>query len=607
MDPVSEIKARLPIEQLVGQYVQMKPKGRNFVSLCPFHNDKHPSFLISPDKGIAYCFACNSGGDIFSFYQKVENVDFPQAIRELAERTGVALPKRGDAPIVDKDEKEQLRSCVEAAQKFFRKNLVSSELATKYLGKRGVPAALIETFGMGYAPDSFSDTYQYLLKEGFSRKEIIAAGLGIQKELSEERIYDRFRNRLMFPISDMQGRIVAFGGRTLGEDDAKYINSSEGPIYRKSGILFGLHLAREAIRENKRVVMVEGYFDVVACHKVGITNVVAVSGTALTEEHARILKRGADAVVLCLDADRAGQEAAERAFHILSKEGILVLAAEITAKDPDEAAQADAEDLKKRITDGAKPYLDLVLGQMRSQNLSRPEDRRNALQRVLKLLSALPTAVERQQYMAPFAALFGTTETALKEDLGRVVVTASQNSISGTAASVGARHAVPLPSSGKSFSPSPFSPAEISLGLFVLYPRLRNLLPELIAPEDPFGAALYEALKNSDQGTSDAVGALRGSKSSPQATMPLLAPEHQERLSVLLLFCEQHGFHEWSENLAAGEIRRNCQQANRTTILVKQRDVMAKLAVARKEGKTVEEAQLSTQYQQILKLSKMAG
>lgn len=592
MDPVSEIKARLPIEQLVGQYVQIKPKGRNFVSLCPFHNDKHPSFLISPDKGIAWCFACNSGGDIFSFYQKIENVDFPQAIRELAERTGVPLPKRGAEPVTDKDEKERLRSCVEAAQKFFRKNLASSELATKYLEKRGVPAALMETFGMGYAPDSFSDTYQYLLKEGFSRKEIIAAGLGIQKELSEERIYDRFRNRLMFPISDIQGRIVAFGGRTLGEDDAKYINSSEGPIYRKSGILFGLHMAREAIRENKRVVMVEGYFDVVACHKVGITNVVAVSGTALTEEHARILKRGADAVVLCLDADRAGQEAAERAFHILSKEGILVLAAELTAKDPDEAAQADAEDLKKRITDGAKPYLDLVLGQMRSQNLSKPEDRRHALQRVLKLLSALPTAVERQQYLASFAALFGTTETALKEDLGRVQTSPAQ------IADGGARHAVSLPSAvPASASKMLFSPAEIALGLFVLYPRLRNLLPELIAPEDPFGSALYEVLKNAQDAE---VGALHA-KPLP------LPPDHAERLSVLLLFCEQHGFHEWSENLAAGEIRRNCQQANRTTILVKQRDVMAKLVVARKEGKTVEEAQLSTQYQQILKLSKMAG
>lgn len=600
MDPVSEIKARLPIEQLVGQYVQMKPKGRNFVSLCPFHNDKHPSFLISPDKGIAWCFACNSGGDIFSFYQKVENVDFPQAIRELAERTGVPLPKRGAEPVTDKDEKERLRSCVEAAQKFFRKNLASSELATKYLEKRGVAAALMETFGMGYAPDSFSDTYQYLLKEGFSRKEIIAAGLGIQKELSEERIYDRFRNRLMFPISDIQGRIVAFGGRTLGEDDAKYINSSEGPIYRKSGILFGLHMAREAIRENKRVVMVEGYFDVVACHKVGITNVVAVSGTALTEEHARILKRGADAVVLCLDADRAGQEAAERAFHILSKEGILVLAAELTAKDPDEAAQADAEDLKKRITDGAKPYLDLVLGQMRSQNLSKPEDRRHALQRVLKLLSALPTAVERQQYLAPFAALFGTTETALKEDLGRVQTSPAQ------IADGGARHAVSLPSAvPASASKMLFSPAEIALGLFVLYPRLRNLLPELIAPEDPFGSALYEVLKNAQDAE---VGALHGSTTLTTGAKPLpLPPDHAERLSVLLLFCEQHGFHEWSENLAAGEIRRNCQQANRTTILVKQRDVMAKLVVARKEGKTVEEAQLSTQYQQILKLSKMAG
>ncbi|OGJ68280.1 DNA primase, partial [Candidatus Peribacteria bacterium RIFCSPLOWO2_01_FULL_53_10] len=501
-------------------------------------------------------------------------------IRELAERTGVALPKRSDAPIMDKDEKERLRECIEAAQKFFRKNFSSSDLAKKYVEKRGVPAELTETFGIGFAPDSFSDTYQYLLKEGFSRKEIIAAGMGIQKELSEERIYDRFRNRLMFPISDIQGRIVAFGGRTLGEDDAKYINSSEGPLYRKSSILFGLHLARESIRETRRVIMVEGYFDVVACHKVGIKNVVAASGTALTEEHARILKRGADAVVLCLDADRAGQEAAERAFLILSKEGIMVLAAEITAKDPDEAAQADAEDLKKRITDGARPYLEIALCRMREKNFARPEEKRSELQRTLKLLAALGTTVEREQYTSAFAAVFGTTETALKEDLGRVL----------------AGNVMPLrpiePTNAEHVTPpnaALFSPAQIALALFTLYPRLRKLLPELITPDDPFGAALHEALSKAGEGEA------------------ALLPEHAERLAVLLLFCEQHGFHEWSEGLAAGEIRKNCRQANRATILIKQRDVTAKLAAARKEGKTVEEAQLQTQYQQILKLSKMAG
>ncbi|TSC58766.1 MAG: DNA primase [Candidatus Peregrinibacteria bacterium Greene0416_62] len=579
MDPVSEIKARLSIEQLVGQYVQMKPKGRSFVSLCPFHNDKHPSFLISPDKGIAYCFACNSGGDIFSFYQKIENVDFPQAIRELAERTGVPLPKRSDAPIVDKDEKERLRECIDAAQKFFRRNLQSSDLATKYIEKRGVPTELIETFGIGFAPDSFSDTYQFLLKEGFSRKEIIAAGLGVQKELSEERIYDRFRNRLMFPISDVQGRIVAFGGRTLSEDDAKYINSSEGPLYKKSSILFGLHLAREAIRETKRVIMVEGYFDVVACHKIGIKNVVAVSGTALTEEHARILKRGADAVVLCLDADRAGQEAAERAFLLLSKEGIMVLAAEITAKDPDEAVQADAEDLKKRITDDARPYLELALFRMRGKNFSRPEEKRQELQRALTLLAALPTAVEREHYVASFAAIFGTTETALKEDLGRMLT-------GQTPPRIVLKHPM---TATVTAAPSLFSPAQIALALFTLYPKLRKFLPELIPPDDSFGAALHTAL------------------TAALESEPALSPEHAERLAVLLLFCEQHGFHEWSESLAANEIRNNCQQANRATILIKQRDVMAKLAIARREGKVTDEAHLSTQYQQILKLSKMAG
>lgn len=332
MDSVAEIKMRLPIEQLVAQYCQLTKKGRNFVCLCPFHNDSHPSLLVSPDKGIAYCFACRSGGDIFSFYQKIEGCDFPQAIRELAEKTWVKIQERPFMGAVKKDEKDRARECVHAALRLYRDHLKQSPAAQEYLRNRGVTQEQIEQFAIGVAPNSFSATYEELLKQGFSRKEILAAGLGIQKEIREERIYDRFRNRLMFPISDAQGNLVGFGGRTLGDDgssglttgSAKYINSSDGILFHKSGILYGMHHAKDAVREKGRALLVEGYFDVLACHRVGVTHTVATCGTALTAEHVKLLKRYTETVTLCLDSDQAGQDAMERAFLLLSKEGVHV-------------------------------------------------------------------------------------------------------------------------------------------------------------------------------------------------------------------------------------------------------------------------------------------
>ena len=254
MDSVAEIKARLPIEDLVRSYTQLTKKGKNYVGLCPFHNDTHPSFLVSPDKGICYCFPCQKGGDIFTFYQQIEHVDFPQALRDLAERVGVTLP---DAPKggPTKDEKERLRDCLDAACAHFKKLLASSP-AKDYLDKRGVTPEEIATFELGVSPVGFTDTYDYLLKAGYSRKEIVLSGLAIQKDLSNENPYDRFRNRLMFPIHDGQGRIIGFGGRTLGNDDAKYLNGAESPLYRKSSVLYGLHHALEAMREAKRVIVV---------------------------------------------------------------------------------------------------------------------------------------------------------------------------------------------------------------------------------------------------------------------------------------------------------------------------------------------------------------
>ncbi|MDD4627820.1 MAG: DNA primase [Candidatus Peribacteraceae bacterium] len=581
MDEVSEIKARLPIEQLVGQYCQLKKKGRNFVCLCPFHNDTHPSLLVSPDKGIAYCFACSKGGDIFKFYEEIEHVDFKQALHDLAEKTGVKLEERAGKPAMPKDEKERLRECLNAAQKFFRQQLTVMPVAQEYIRKRQVTPQEIEFFGLGFAPDSFSLTYDHLLKEGFSRSEIVAAGLGVQRDLADGRIFDRFRNRLMFPIWDHQGNLVAFGGRAIGEEDAKYVNSSDGPLYSKSQVLYGLNLGREAIREKNAVIMVEGYFDLLACHKVGCPHAVAVSGTALTEQHVKLLKRYAETAILCLDQDRAGRDAAERSFQLLAHEGFQVHVVSMAEKDPDEAAKANPVLLKQLLSDGGMPYLDFVLEEIGKGDVHSAQGKRAALQRVLPLIQSIVSSVEQTHYMGRVASTLGTTETALRDDLKRlptVTFTQKQETTDVTAV-----------------KSDQFSPLEIALGLFLLYPQHRSLLAELIEPHDGFPAALYRALKNVPEGEAWSLASLD------------LPQQEKERASILHLFCEVHGFTDWSDNLASREIRKNCMRANHLTLRIKQIQIAAQLKEAHAQGRFVEESQLSTQYQQVLKLAKMAG
>ncbi len=590
MDSVAEIKMRLPIEQLVAQYCQLTKKGRNFVCLCPFHNDSHPSLLVSPDKGIAYCFACRSGGDIFSFYQKIEGCDFPQAIRELAEKTGVKIQERPFMGAVKKDEKDRARECVHAALRLYRDHLKQSPAAQEYLRNRGVTQEQIEQFAIGVAPNSFSATYEELLKQGFSRKEILAAGLGIQKEIREERIYDRFRNRLMFPISDAQGNLVGFGGRTLGDDgssglttgSAKYINSSDGILFHKSGILYGMHHAKDAVREKGRALLVEGYFDVLACHRVGVTHTVATCGTALTAEHVKLLKRYTETVTLCLDSDQAGQDAMERAFLLLSKEGVHVETVILPGKDPSETLASDPTLLGHLLESSAAPYLDAVLDQLRSGDLSAALPRREALKRLLRLLGALTSDVERRDYLTKAAGVFQTTETALQEDLSRTrrEVPSATDDLS---------QAMPRDSRDL------FTTLEITLGLFLCYPTLRHLLPELIVPQEGMASTLFRALRALPIGQ--------------EATLENLAlpPEQKERAAVLALYCEQHQFHDWSETMAAREIRKHCRQSNRETLRHKQEEITRRLLDAQRDGRAAEEVQLQNQYQQVVRLMKMAS
>lgn len=582
MDSVAEIKMRLPIEQLVAQYCQLTKKGRNFVCICPFHNDSHPSFIVSPDKGIGYCFACRSGGDIFSFYQKIEGCDFPQAIRELAEKTGVKIETlRSPGAVTKKNEKDRVRECLHVALRLYRDRLKDSPGALEYLRDRAVPPEQIVQFEIGVAPDSFSEMYEELLKHGFSRQEILAAGLGIQKELQEERIYDRFRNRLMFPIHDSQGNLVGFGGRTLGDDDAKYINSSEGILFHKSEILYGMHHAKDAIREKGKALLVEGYFDVLACHMVGASHAVATCGTALTTEHVKLLKRYTGTVTLCLDGDRAGQEAMERAFMLLSKESVHVEAIFLPGKDPSETLVCDRSMLSHLLSTSASAYLDVVLEHMRGHDLSSALSRKIALRRLLGLLGALSSSVERKDYLSKAASVFRTTETALAEDLARAgQELPSQRSI--------------VVQSSAADSRDLFTTLEITLGLFLCYPQLRHMIHELIVPEDGMAASIFAVLRDIP----------------PQQDASLrnlsLPPEHRERVAVLMLYCEQHQFNDWSETLATREIRKHCRQSNRETLRQKQEEITRRLLDARRDGKTAEEVQLQNKYQQVLKLMKMA-
>jgi len=582
MDPVDEIKARLPIEMLVGEYCQLKKKGRGFVCVCPFHSDTHPSMQVSPDKGIAYCFACSSGGDVFSFYQKIEHVDFPQAIKDLAEKTGVKIEGMARPKPEEKDRKVRLKECLEAALAFYRQRLEKHPAAVEYLKKRGVPYEQVEEFELGYAPDSFSDTYQHLLKSGFSQSEIVDASLGIKKDLADGKIYDRFRNRIMFPIRDAHGALVGFGGRTLGDDDAKYINSGETVLYNKSSILFGLHLAKEAIRGKKRVVLVEGYFDLLACHRIGVRNAVAVSGTALTDLHVRTLKRIAESVVLCLDQDRAGRAASERAFYLCAPEGIEVRAVEIAGKDPDEAAMANPDHVRDALNGGGSLYLDLVMEHLSQGDCTSAEGKRSVERTLLPLIKALPSAVERDHYVERMAHLLSTTKSAVEEDLNRTPKDPFPAQVDPQ---------VKVRSAG----PEPFSSAEVALGMLFMFPKLRSLMSEFIEPDEAFVSLLYRAVRD-----------MPASEETASVEQLHLPPEFAERASILLLFCEHHGFLEWSETLAAREIRRNCANANKDLLRRKQREVAEKLMKARKEGKSAEEEKLSTEYQEILKLAKLS-
>ena len=416
MDEVAEIKNRLDIAEVVSGYLPLKQAGRNLKAPCPFHAEKTASFMVSPDKGIYHCFGCQEGGDIFSFVMKMEGLDFREALEKLARRAGVELKSRGE----DKGAtqlKARLFEAHELATKYFHASLPKNRVALDYLIKRGLSRETIREFRLGYAPNNWEALTGFLQKKGFKPDELLKGGLGGQKQ-GRRTVYDLFRGRIMFPITDRDGRTVGFTGRVLDDSVPKYLNTPQTPLYDKSTAIFGLHLAREAIRQADEVVLVEGNMDVVASHQAGVKQVVAASGTALTLDQLRALSKLTKNIKLAFDADRAGLAATERAIDLAQQLGLTLRMIYIGgAKDPDELIKKDPAAWTKAIAD-AKYVVDYLFDQFATEyDLTTAIGKRQYSDRLAATVRRLADPVEQAHYVKRLADQLVISEEAVRQKI----------------------------------------------------------------------------------------------------------------------------------------------------------------------------------------------
>ena len=420
-----KVKQQADIVRLVGDYVRLKKSGQNFVGLCPFHSEKTPSFAVHPVKQIYHCFGCGAGGDVFKFVMEMEKVAFPEALRLVAEKVGVRLPER--APRTPEEATAtRLRTALlqlhEQAAAFYAEQLAQTKegrLARAYLNDRGLTDETIQAFGLGYAPGT-GDALLRRLRELGARPEALEAS-GLVNKDERGALYDRFRRRVLFPIATESGRIVAFGGRALGEDTPKYMNSPETPIYSKSRVLYNLHRAKEALRKQNYAVLVEGYLDCIGAHTAGVTNVVASCGTSLTPEQVRLLGRSTHNVVVNFDPDAAGVAATERSLNLLLEQGFQVRVLALPAgTDPDSFVQQQGAAAYREKIKESKPYLDYLVERARGEHDWRSQEGKiAALNFLLPYLARVPNKIRRSEWATELAQRLSIDEALIREELRR--------------------------------------------------------------------------------------------------------------------------------------------------------------------------------------------
>lgn len=419
---VQQVRSAIDIVEVISEYVPLKKSGRSMVGLCPFHSEKTPSFHVSAERQFFHCFGCKAGGDVYSFLMQMEQLTFPEALRKLAERAGIPFPT-ADSQAAENQNTAKLAmyEAHKLAAKLYHHVLTSlpyGEKALAYLRKRGLSEQTIVEYQIGYAPDSWDFLTNRLKKRGFSLPLMVEAGLLARSE-NGQRIYDRFRGRIMFPIHDTQGEVIGFGGRSLDGSQPKYLNTPETPLFSKSHVVFNLHRSRTAIRKRKQAILFEGYVDVIAAWQAGVQQGVATLGTALTEQQARMIRRNADQVIVCYDGDAAGQEAAEKAVALLQEAGCSVRVAMLPqGVDPDEYIRRNgAEAFSQNVLLQAVPVMAFRLQQLRAKHVLRDEDdQARFVQEALQLIAQLPSPVERDLYERQLAAEFSLSLDAIKAE-----------------------------------------------------------------------------------------------------------------------------------------------------------------------------------------------
>ncbi len=429
MLPSEEIKNKINIVDLVGEYVPLKKAGVNWRAVCPFHQERTPSFTVSPAKQIWHCFGCGLGGDIFEFIKQIEGVDFPEALQILAPRAGVVLSRPSANYQKEKDAKKALYEINELAAKYYAKVLSDSPAALaarNYLSGRGFKKETIEKWQIGWAPEDFHTFENFIVNKGFQKKEAVAAGLLVEKGgkggNGTVEFFDRFHGRIMFPLHDAHGRVVGFTGRVLVDKDGigKYVNSPETPIYHKGELLYGLHFAKTEIRRKNEVIVVEGNVDVITAHEAGFANVVGSSGTALTESQLTNLKRFTDNASFAFDVDEAGVAAARRAVEAALKFGFNVKIVNLPrelGKDPDEIIRKNPSAWEEQIS-GAQNFLDFYFAKTFAiMDLTSAIGKKQALAELLPLLVLLPDPVDRLHYLQILSAETNVDEAILLEKI----------------------------------------------------------------------------------------------------------------------------------------------------------------------------------------------